>query len=132
MAASAARTAAFRIALRVDRDAAYADELLHSVRMTKLESRECAFVTELVMGSLRRRGELDDLISRQYPKPLRTVDPEVLTALPTRGLPTALHGWRRGTCRSFRVGRTREACAQAIGWRPGERATPSPASLAGA
>ena len=81
MAASAARTAAFRIALRVDRDSAYADELLHSVQMAKLESRERAFVTELVMGSLRRRGELDYLISRQYSKPLRTVDPEVLTAL---------------------------------------------------
>ena len=81
MAASAARTAAFTIALRIDRDAAYADDLLHAGRMNRLASRERAFVTELVKGSLRRRGELDELISRRLRKPLRTVDLEVLTAL---------------------------------------------------
>lgn len=67
--------------LRIDRDAAYADELLHSGRMSKLGARDRAFVTELVMGSLRRRGELDALVSRTLRKPLRTVDPEVLAAL---------------------------------------------------
>ncbi len=81
VAASAARTAAFRLALRIDQDAAYADELLHAGHGVTLAARERAFVTELVKGSLRRRGELDDLISQRLRKPLRTLDLEVLTAL---------------------------------------------------
>jgi 16S rRNA (cytosine967-C5)-methyltransferase len=81
VAATAARRAAFDITLRIDRDAAFADEMLHSARVDRLEGRERAFVTELVMGSLRRRGELDHLISRRLRKPLPSLDLEVLTAL---------------------------------------------------
>ena len=72
---------AFEVALRVDRDGAFADELLHSGRVGALRERERAFVTELVMGSLRRRGELDALVARGLGKPLRAADPEVATAL---------------------------------------------------
>lgn len=81
VAASAARSAAFGITLRIERDGAYADELLHSSRIARLETRDRAFATELVMGCLRRRGELDHLISSKLHRPLRTVDPEVLAAL---------------------------------------------------
>ena len=59
VAASAARRTAFDVLLRVERDAAFADELLHSARLDALEERERAFVTTLVMGCLRRKGELD-------------------------------------------------------------------------
>ncbi len=81
VAASAARRTAFDVVLRVDRDAAFADELLHSARLAPLGERERAFVTELVMGCLRRRGELDHAVSCRLRKPLRSLDPEVLVVL---------------------------------------------------
>ncbi len=81
MSASAARRAAFAVALRIERDAAHADELLHSERTAGLSERERAFVTELVMGCLRRRGELDELVRRSLARPRKTPDPEVATAL---------------------------------------------------
>ena len=81
VAASAARRTAFDVLLRVERDAAFADELLHSARLDALEERERAFVTTLVMGCLRRRGELDHAVSGRLRKPLPSVDLEVLVAL---------------------------------------------------
>lgn len=69
------------MSLRVERDDAYASALLHSPRMARLDRRERGFVTELVMGSLRRRGELDYLLSARLRKPTASLDPEVLTAL---------------------------------------------------
>lgn len=81
MAASAARRAAFEALLRVDRDAAYSDEVLHSPRWDRLGPRERALLTELVMGVLRHRGELDHMISGRLRKPLRGVDLEVLASL---------------------------------------------------
>ena len=67
--------------LRVERDAAFADELLHSDRLAALEDRERALVTALVMGCLRRRGELDHAVSGRLRKPLQSLDPEVRVAL---------------------------------------------------
>ena len=81
VAASAARRTAFGVLLRVERHAAFSDELLHSARLAALTERERAFVTELVMGCLRRRGELDDAVSRRLHKALCSIDPEVLVAL---------------------------------------------------
>lgn len=81
MAATAARRAAFDCALRIETDSAYADELLHSARLSGLEARERGFVTELLKGSLRHRGELDFLITRRLRRPLASLDPEVLTCL---------------------------------------------------
>ena len=81
MAATTARRAAFDLALRIERDAAYAGGLLHAVPASRLGRRDHAFVTELVKGSLRRQGELDHLISRRLHKPLAALDLEVLTCL---------------------------------------------------
>ena len=81
VAASAARRTAFGVLLRVERDAAFADELLHSARLATLAERERALVTALVMGCLRRRGELDHAVSGRLRRPLGSVDPEVLVAL---------------------------------------------------
>lgn len=81
MAASAARRAAFDFALRIDRDASFADELLHSRRVSRLEARDRSFLTELLLGCLRRRGEMDALVSKRLRRPLKAIDPEVLAAL---------------------------------------------------
>ena len=81
VAASAARRAAFDILLRVERDAAWAGELLHSPRLDPLDGRARALVTELVMGCLRRRGEMDFLLEKKLPRPAAALDLEVRAAL---------------------------------------------------
>ncbi len=81
MAATAARRTALDLALRIERDGAFADELIHSGRVACLEQRERAFLTELLMGCLRRQGELDALVSRILRRPLGTLDAEVVAAL---------------------------------------------------
>ena len=81
VSASAARRAAFEFALRIDRDAAFADELLHSQRASRLAERERSFLTELLLGCLRRRGELDAALSARLRKPLEAMDAEVVAAL---------------------------------------------------
>ncbi len=81
MAASAARRAAFDFALRIERDGAFSDELIHSTRVARLAARERSFLTELLLGFLRRRGELDVLLSATTRRPLRTLDAEVVAAL---------------------------------------------------
>lgn len=81
MPARAARRTAFDILLRIERRAAFADELLHASRLEELDRRQRALVTELVLGCLRRRGELDHLVARRLRQPVGSLDLEVLTAL---------------------------------------------------
>jgi 16S rRNA (cytosine967-C5)-methyltransferase len=81
MPASPARTAAFDILLRVERESSYASELLHSNAYASLSTPDHALATELVMGVLRWRSLLDDKISSASSQPLRKLDPEVLIAL---------------------------------------------------
>ena len=81
MPASPARTAAFDILLRVERESSYASELLHSNAYATLSTPDHALATELVMGVLRWRSLLDDKISSASSQPLRKLDPEVLIAL---------------------------------------------------
>ena len=78
---SPARSAAFDILLRVERQAAYASELLHAERYRKLSSPDHALCTELVMGVLRWRSALDEAVQRAASQPLRKMDLEVLIAL---------------------------------------------------
>jgi len=80
-AASAARAAAFDILLRVERDSAYASELLHSETYNRLNAVDHSLTTELVMGVLRWRSWLDSEIAKCSTQPLSKVDLEVLTAL---------------------------------------------------
>ena len=59
MPASPARIAAYDILLRVERERAYADELLHSALLDSLSPADRALCTEIVMGVLRWRARID-------------------------------------------------------------------------
>ena len=81
MAVSPARLAAFNILLRVERESAYAVELLHSSLLDELSPVDRNLVTEIVMGVLRWRSVLDQTIALLSFTPFRKLDLEVLTAL---------------------------------------------------
>ena len=81
MAVSPARLAAFNILLRVERESAYAVELLHSALLDELSPVDRNLTTEIVMGVLRWRSSLDHVIARFSFTPMRKLDVEVLTAL---------------------------------------------------
>jgi 16S rRNA (cytosine967-C5)-methyltransferase len=81
MAVSPARQAAFTILLRVERESAYAVELLHSSLLDGLSPADRNLATEIVMGVLRWRSALDHVIARLSFTPFRKLDLEVLTAL---------------------------------------------------
>ena len=78
---SLARAAAFDILLRVERDAAYATELLHSRKIDELSVADRGLTHEIVMGVLRWQSSLDASIAAQASQPLRKLDREVLIAL---------------------------------------------------
>jgi 16S rRNA (cytosine967-C5)-methyltransferase len=80
-AISPARLAAFNILLRVEREAAYAVELLHSPILEGLSPLDRNLATEIVMGVLRWRSVLDDSIAYLSFTPFKKLDLEVLTAL---------------------------------------------------
>src|SRR6202795_4150589 len=81
MAVSPARSTAFEILLRVEREGAYASELLHSERLAKLSSRDHGLATELVMGVLRWQPLLDQRLAAASSQKLDRLDGEVLAAL---------------------------------------------------
>ncbi len=74
---------ALGILARVDRGGAYADILLdRALRQgTFRDARDRALLTELVMGTLRRRGSVDRALSAHLPKPLSSADPVARNAL---------------------------------------------------
>jgi 16S rRNA (cytosine967-C5)-methyltransferase len=81
MAVSPARTAAFAVLLRVERESAYAVELLHSALLDDLSPIDRNLTTDIVMGVLRWRSLLDASIAAFVPVALRKLDLEVLIAL---------------------------------------------------
>jgi 16S rRNA (cytosine967-C5)-methyltransferase len=81
MPVSPARAAAFDILLRVEQTSAYANELLHSERLEKLSIADRSLATELVMGVLRWRSRLDEIIAAASSRPLNKLDAEVLNTL---------------------------------------------------
>lgn len=81
MPISAARRAAFDILLQVEREAAYAPELLHSHKFAGLTPADHGLATEIVMGVLRWQLLLDDRIAAQSSQKLSKLDPEVAVAL---------------------------------------------------
>ncbi|MGB8770060.1 MAG: 16S rRNA (cytosine(967)-C(5))-methyltransferase RsmB [Candidatus Korobacteraceae bacterium] len=81
MSLSPARAAAFDILLRVERQNAYASELLHSERLEKLVPADRGLAMELVMGVLRWRSRLDETIAAATSRLLNRLDAEVLNAL---------------------------------------------------
>ena len=81
MPVSPARAAAFYILLRVERESAYASELLHSPTHAQLSTADHALATELVMGVLRWRSLTDAEIATASSQPLSKLDVEILIAL---------------------------------------------------
>lgn len=81
MAINPAREAAFSILLRVERESAYAVELLHSAQLDRLSSVDRNLAHEIVMGVLRWRSLLDSAFLGFISIPLRKLDLEVVTAL---------------------------------------------------
>src|ERR1051326_5016076 len=81
MAVSPAREAAFTVLLRVERESAFAVELLHSSLLEELSPANRNLATEIVMGVLRWRSVLDQTIARLSFTPFHKLDLEVLTAL---------------------------------------------------
>jgi 16S rRNA (cytosine967-C5)-methyltransferase len=81
MSVSPARAAAFDILLRIEKEAAYASELLHSKQLEALSPADHGLATELVMGVLRWRSLLDARLAQVCSQPLARLDTEVLIAL---------------------------------------------------
>jgi 16S rRNA (cytosine967-C5)-methyltransferase len=81
MPVSPARSVAFEILLRVEREESYASELLHSDRLAKLSSRDHGLATELVMGVLRWQSLLDQRVAAASSQRLERLDDEVRAAL---------------------------------------------------
>jgi len=67
--------------LRVERESAYAVELLHGFLLDELSPVDRNLATEIVMGVLRWRSVLDEAIAYLSFTPFRKLDFEVLTAL---------------------------------------------------
>jgi 16S rRNA (cytosine967-C5)-methyltransferase len=81
MPISPAREIALRILRRVESGRAFAVDLLARPQVSALREADRKLATELVMGALRWRGELDFEIQRLSRKPLKYFDPEILTIL---------------------------------------------------
>src|SRR6185437_7502442 len=81
LVASPARVAAIWVLLRVERDDSFAVELLHCALLDDRSPTDKNLVTEIVMGVLRWRSALDDMIAHFSFTPFRKLDLEVLTAL---------------------------------------------------
>jgi 16S rRNA (cytosine967-C5)-methyltransferase len=78
---SPARESAFRILLRVESGRKFAVDLLQAPEVSRLREVDRRLATELVMGVLRWRGELDFQIEQLSGKPLKRFDREVVTIL---------------------------------------------------
>jgi 16S rRNA (cytosine967-C5)-methyltransferase len=76
-----ARRAAFDILLRVERGGAYASVLLERHESRQDDPREAALLHELVLGVLRRRAVLDELVARVSDRAPDRIDHEVRIAL---------------------------------------------------
>lgn len=81
MPVSPARTTAFHILQRVESGSVFAADLLHSNRLDALSGSDRRLATELVMGVLRWRGDIDFQIETLSGKPVASLDPEVLEVL---------------------------------------------------
>jgi 16S rRNA (cytosine967-C5)-methyltransferase len=79
--ASPSRVAAYEILLRVERNSAFADQLLHSVSLNDLSPADRALCTEIVMGVLRWQLRLDFTLQALTQRSIEKLDIEVLIAL---------------------------------------------------
>src|ERR1700687_68663 len=76
-----ARTTSFNIHMQVEKEDAYASELLHSAQYLSLSPEDHGLATQIVMGVLRWRSQLDSTLAPFSKWPLAKLDAEVLTSL---------------------------------------------------
>ena len=81
MRVSPARSAAFDVLFRVESQASYASELLHSNLLAGLSHADRNLATELVMGTLRWQHTLDDLLATVVNRSIVNFDLEIRLAL---------------------------------------------------
>jgi len=81
MPISPARKAAFDILQRLDSGRGFAVDLLQAPEVSALKEADRRLSTELVMGALRWRGELDFQITQLSGRGIKVFDSEVLTIL---------------------------------------------------
>jgi len=67
--------------MRVERDGAYVDELLHGGSLEGLGDKDRALASEIALGVLRRRGALDWMLEMPARRPADELDLEVRIAL---------------------------------------------------
>jgi len=78
---SPARKSAFEILFQVDAGNAFASDLLQSRQVSALSERDRGLATEIVMGVLRWRGEIDHRLEQLSGRSPQSLDGEVLTSL---------------------------------------------------
>lgn len=78
---SPARKIAFEILVQIDAGRAFAADLLDSPKASALSEVDRALATEIVMGVLRWRGEIDFQLERISSKRIASFDSEVATTL---------------------------------------------------
>jgi 16S rRNA (cytosine967-C5)-methyltransferase len=81
LAVSPARSFAYDILIRVERDGSYASELLNAPRMDGLSREDRALCHELVMSTLRWQSELDARIAKYSSQKVARLDGEVRVAM---------------------------------------------------
>src|SRR5580698_2983047 len=81
MPLSPSRRIAYDVLRRVELGRGFAPDLLRSSAAALLSDADQSLAMELVMGTLRRRAELDGWISRLSGKAVNSFDPEIATIL---------------------------------------------------
>src|ERR1700734_1648064 len=81
MAISVARKIAYEILRRVEAEGAYASDLLHAELTANVKPEDAALATEIVLGVLRWRRQLDFLLERHLKKSVEKLDLPVVIAL---------------------------------------------------
>ena len=81
MPVSPARQAAYRILLRAESGRGFAVELLQGREVSALKEADRRLATEIVMGTLRWRGELDHRLTTLSGKKLSYFEPEIAAIL---------------------------------------------------
>lgn len=79
MKLASARQAAFGALLTVERGAWSAESL--AAKSAHLDTRDAGLASDIVFGTLRRRGELDALIAHYVKRPVAKLDAEIRIAL---------------------------------------------------
>ena len=122
VAVSPARAAAFDILLRVEQEASFASELLHSAAYERFSKADHGLTTELVMGVLRWRSRLDADLAGSSAQPMRKLDLEVHCAA-IGALSVALAQSHSSARRDQRECGTGKARPQTVGGSVRERAS---------